>query len=305
MRRRTSTVGALRQDVGVPGQTISYKDSLLAELDEFADDLNRILDASSVRSADLPSNFIGFASHHWEPSDDDLTAARMDALRRLRDWEPRFRLLFPHPTPELAARIDEATDRLHRWLNRDTDDHSIPATIEAAQAKASEAVGALREVARLLPADDWRTRLVVDTNTLIDDADLTRYVGALGRRYLVHVLPVVLGELEDLKRSARTAEVREAARRADRRLKALRDNGDVRVGARVAGDVFAVFEHTEPRAAGLPGWLDLTVPDDRLVSSVLLLQSAHAGSTVYVATSDLNLQTKLTAVGLPRVELPS
>lgn len=123
---------------------------------------------------------------------------------------------------------------------------------------------------------------------------------------MTHVMPVVLRELDDLKRAGRSEALRGAARRADRRLKGLRDNGDVRAGARVAGDVHVVFEHTDPRPDGLPGWLDLTVPDDRLVAAVLLLlQSGHPGSAVYVATGDLNLQTKLAAVGLPFVDQDS
>jgi predicted ribonuclease YlaK len=51
-------------------------------------------------------------------------------------------------------------------------------------------------------------------------------------------------------------------------------------------------------------WLDLEVPDDRFVASTLLLQSRHPGSAVYVATRDINLQTKLAAVGLPFIEAP-
>jgi hypothetical protein len=65
-----------------------------------------------------------------------------------------------------------------------------------------------------------------------------------------------------------------------------------------------VFEHVEPRDEGLPDWLDLSVPDDRLVASTLLLQSAHPGSAVFVGTSDLNLQTKRAAVSLTFVEPP-
>jgi predicted ribonuclease YlaK len=147
-------------------------------------------------------------------------------------------------------------------------------------------------------------RLVVDTNALIDCPNLAAYVGALGAEYRVHLLPVVLRELDDLKRSGRTPDLREAAKVADRRLKGLRDNGDVRTGARVEGQVSVVFDHIEPRGERLPNWLDLAVPDDRFVASTLLLQSAHPGSLLYAATSDLNLQTKLTAVGLPFVEPP-
>lgn len=65
-----------------------------------------------------------------------------------------------------------------------------------------------------------------------------------------------------------------------------------------------MFEHVEPRDELLPGWLDLTVPDDRLVAAALLLQSSHPGSAVFVATGDLNLHTKLAAVRLPFVEPP-
>jgi hypothetical protein len=72
--------------------------------------------------------------------------------------------------------------------------------------------------------------------------------------------------------------------------------------ARVAGDIHAIFEHIEPRADGVPTWLDPDVPDDRFVASALLLQSAHPGSKLYAATSDINLQTKLAAVGLPYVQ---
>jgi len=67
---------------------------------------------------------------------------------------------------------------------------------------------------------------------------------------MVHLLPVVLREIDDLKRGGKTEQLREAARRADRRLKGLRDNGDVLSGVRVAGEVHAVFEHVEPRDNG-------------------------------------------------------
>jgi predicted ribonuclease YlaK len=66
--------------------------------------------------------------------------------------------------------------------------------------------------------------------------------------------------------------------------------------------VIAKFEHTEPRSDDLPQWLDLSVPDDQFVAATLLLQSAHPGSAVYVATSDINMQTKLSAAGIPFVE---
>jgi predicted ribonuclease YlaK len=163
-------------------------------------------------------------------------------------------------------------------------------------------VADLRALTNLLPADDYPVRLVVDTNALIDNPDLAAYTNELGGRYVVHLMPVVLGEIDNLKRAGRPDGLRNSARRADKRPKGLRDNGDVLKGVRVAGEVIAKFEHTEPRSDDLPQWLDMDAPDDRFVAATLLLQSAHPGSAVHVATSDINMQTKLSAAGLPYVE---
>lgn len=288
---------------------VPYIDALLAELDSLAADYGSLLDASSVRNVDPNRRqsgvvFIGAAKWGWAPSSPEVTAQAMALLGRLRGLRPRFELLFPHPTPQVAKKHKAAFDHLERWLERPHGDTTVPSTIDRAKAKVTESFAALAGARGLLPDDEWAVRVVVDTNILLDNPDLTQLTGELGGRYMVHLPPVVLRELDNLKRSGRTQELREAARRADRRLKGIRDNGDVRSGARVAGDVWVVFEHVEPRAENLPSWLDLDIPDDRLIASALLLQSAHPASMLVVATSDLNVQTKLAAVGLPFVEPP-
>jgi len=67
---------------------------------------------------------------------------------------------------------------------------------------------------------------------------------------------------------------------------------------RVAGDVWAVFEHIEPRTDGLPSWLALDCTRRPLCRVDL---APPEPSPVYIVTSDLNLQTKLAVVGLPFV----
>jgi rRNA-processing protein FCF1 len=287
----------------------TYLDRLLSELDDIHTGYAEILSASTIVNIDPNRHgsrsivVFGAPAWGWANSDAALEASRMALLRRVRDWEPRFRLLFPHPTPTVSARLAEHIGRLERWLVRERE-HGVPATMAKAVQVIAADVADLRALAELLPRDEYAVRLTVDTNTLVDNPDLAAHVTTLGRRYVAHLLPVVLREIDDLKRAGRTQDLREAAQRADRRLKGLRTNGDIRAGVRVAGDVYAVFEHIEPRNDRLPSWLDLTVPDDRFVASSLLLQSEHPGSALYVATSDINLQTKLAAVGLPFIELP-
>jgi|GEM_PF-1481114 len=285
-----------------------YADRLLAELGDIETAFHSILDDSAImntdpnRGADRGLIFVGYASWGWAKSGAELEAARMQLLGRVRDWGPRFRLLFPHPTPQVSKALDRSLALLEGWLVRRGGDHSVPATVAAAKDKLAKKVEKLRELRDLLPIDEHPVRLIVDTNVLIDYPDLGLYRPQLGAKYRTHLLPVVLREIDDLKRSGRTQELRDWAKRADRYLKELRRRGDVRAGVKVVDAVTAVFEHVEPRSDGLPSWLDLDVPDDRFVASALLLQSRHPGSVVHIATSDLNMQNKLGAVGLPYVE---
>ncbi|WP_327411188.1 PIN domain-containing protein (plasmid) [Streptomyces sp. NBC_01281] len=286
----------------------TYIDRLLADLDLIETDFVAILADSQIQNVDPNRRasgyvFVGAAKWGWVPSSPELEARRMKLLGRVRDFEPLLRLLFPHPTPEVTERLDENLALLQRWLERPRDT-SIPATIDRATDMVKATVTVLRQLSELLPKDAWAVRVAIDTNLLLDDPDVAIYTPLLGNRYMVHLLPVVLRELDDHKLAGRNADIREAAKKADRRLKGLRTNGNVLRGVRVAGDVHAVFEHIEPKGDGLPNWLDLGVPDDRFVASTLLLQSRHPGSAVYVATRDINLQTKLAAVGLPFIEKP-
>ena len=286
----------------------SYSQRLLNELDGIAASYAEVIAGSTIRYVN-PNNegggvyFVGASNYGWGPSDAAHEAARMALLGTVRDWTTRFQLMFRHPVPTVQERLDDALGHLERWLIRDVHwDHSIPSDHERAQHVLGGVVKTLKDLMTLLPADDVAVRVLPDTNILIDNPDLAAYTSVVGAAYVVHLLPVVLRELDDLKRSGRTPELREAARRADRRLKGIRDNGDVRTGATVSGQVRAVFEFKEPRPEGLPEWLDLSVPDDQLVAAALLLQSEHPGSALYIATGDLNMQTKLAAVGLPYIE---
>src|SRR5216683_6284876 len=177
----------------------SYLTRLLAELDQIHADYAELLSASAIRNIDPGPRFIGFPSWGWADSSAGLEASRMALLRLVRGWEPRFRMLFPHATPTVSERLDEHLGRLERWLVRKPGEHGIPSTIGKAAEQISADVADLRELARLLPPDEHAVRLAVDTNTLIGNPDLAAHVGMLGRRYMAHLLPVVLREIDDLK----------------------------------------------------------------------------------------------------------
>jgi hypothetical protein len=297
-----------RSKMGTPTSPEPYVERLLAELELIATEFEAVIESSVIKYVNPNTDagglfFVGAADWGWAESEPEHERQRMALLAQVRGWQPRFQLMFPNPTPEVAKRHGAALDLLERWLVRDRAfDHSIPQSTEQAARVVRGQVEVLLSSRALLPEDEHPIRVVFDSNALIDNPDLAAYTDVLGSQYRVHIPPVVLGELDELKRGGRSDHLRHGAARAGRRLKGLRDNGDVLVGVTVAGAVSAVFEHIEPRSDGLPGWLDLSVPDDRFVASALLLQSRHPGSLVYVVTGDLNMQTKLHALGLPFLE---
>jgi rRNA-processing protein FCF1 len=293
-----------------PTPRLTYAEKLSADLEGVRRDFHGLVEQSEIRNIDPNRGgdsgilFLGHAKWGWAFSDPDLEMARMALLPRIADLRMRLQLLFPHATPELRKQHAEAWKLLESWARREKADHSVPGTLQRAHVIVDDKMDILARFTDLLKPDEYPVRVMIDTNALIDNPDLSAYRPEFGDRYRVHVAPTVLGELDDLKRAGRNQDLREAAAAAVRRLKGLRDNGDVLQGARVVGEVSCVFEHTEPRGDSLPDWLDLSVPDDRVAASALLLQSAHPSAALYVATSDLNLQNKLSALGLPWVEPP-
>jgi hypothetical protein len=242
----------------------TYVDQMLAELTDIETAYASILDNSQVRERQLDFGDVQVFGHPWAwvPSTPEAEASRMELLRQVRDWAPRFRLFFPHPTPAVQRRMDDGIRLLEDWLVREARvKNRAPKDITAA---------ALRELVQLLPQDDWPVRLVVDTNALMDDPDVTVYQDAVDSpRYMVHLLPVVLREIDDLKRSHSRPERREAAKKADRRLKAMRDHGDVRNGARWTPHLAGPGRSRRPlhrlRAAPAvrPPWLEAVRRDER------------------------------------------
>lgn len=157
----------------------TYLDRLLSELGEIHTDYAKVLADSAIVNIDPNRSgggavFIGFPEWGWAKSNAALEASRMALLRRVRDWEPRFRLLFPHPTPTVSKRLDEHIGRLERWLVRQGGEH-LPSTMEKIVEMINGDVADLRALAELLPADEYAIRLTVDTNTLIDNPDLTAH----------------------------------------------------------------------------------------------------------------------------------
>lgn len=236
-------------------------------------------------------------------------ALEQERARLLRDYDEvleLLRLLHRDALPARKQLLDETDEVLRKWLVRpDVLDWSVPASIAEAQSLASARIKVFRDLLSEATSGRGGVLAVPDTNVLLGDPDVGLYGDVLGAdEYTAVLVPAVLGELDALKNRGRTSDVRDAADRAVRRIKGLRDRGDLRRGVRVQGRIMLRAEPREVPAGSVLAWLDPSVPDDRLLASALDVQVREPASVVVLVTRDVNLQNKAAVVGMPFVDPP-
>lgn len=143
-----------------------------------------------------------------------------------------------------------------------------------------------------------------DTNAVLRNPDLASYWrGVDTETYVVHLVPTVLRELDQIKDRGATNDVRDKAQAFIRRLKGLRDKG-LSGGVALSRKVIVKAETMDVDPPTMLDWLDRSVPDDRILAAALYLQAGHPADAVVIVTSDLNLQNKADAAGVNYIETP-
>ena len=283
---------------------------LSREVVDILDAVDRLLGLSTINNVDPNRRssgvwFVGAATWGWAPSDDAQTALRLELLERFRRWRELFELLYRDPPPDVLKPISEGIDLIESWLTRPYGDHSVPSSIPEARSLLTKRAAGLLDAIQARVAIGSGIIAIPDTNALLAEPDVAAYGKPLGvGDYEVRLLPTVTGELDRLKFEGRTEELREKVKAVVRRIKGYRDRGSLSTGVSVTKRVRLRSLAREPDFSRLPGWLDRTQNDDRIIAAALELQGEAPGGTVVLITADLNLQTKADAAGLPYVEPP-
>lgn len=289
-----------------------YSDRLGEQLDKLAARFDELLDASTIVADTLnePRSslvFLDAAPWQWGPSSPEANLLRMQVKGDYTDWYQRLHLLFPHPTPEVASELSDLDSFIRGWLDRDAiSDFSVPATVAEAKTVAAQRFSRFRALLAMVAASGRsRLRLIPDANSVVNNPDLATYGRPFGGQgFTIHLVPTVLAELDKIKDQGKTQELRDKVRGFNRRLKGLRDQGNLADGVALTKTISVRAEAREPNVRETLDWLDPAVPDDRIAAAALRLQSDHPGDTVVLVTSDLGLQTKADAIGLPYEETP-
>jgi predicted ribonuclease YlaK len=146
---------------------------------------------------------------------------------------------------------------------------------------------------------------VPETNSLLANTDPTAYRDIAGQKAFVFMLlPTVLGELDKLKVEHRNPDVREKARKVIDRIKGWRRQGALVDGITVDKSIKVKAASREPDLKKTLSWLDPRNNDDRIIASVLTLQSESPSAQVILVSGDINLLNKADVAMIETAELP-
>ena len=238
--------------------------------------------------------------YYWgEPSAEQLNT-QLAIKRDYEEWFEVFRSVFAKSTDSLSRKIREADQGLRRWIELTSnwslkpDPASNKATVQGEAERFMEILAVIEASGPLPPV------LIPDTNAIAGNPDPTQYRATAGDgSFTFLLLPTVLAELDELKNTHRNPDFREKVNKAITRIKGWRNQGTLRNGVTVNKNIIVKAVAIEPNMQDTLTWLDRENRDDRIIASVLEVQSSYPTARVVLITGDVNLLNK---ADLARIE---
>jgi len=241
---------------------------------------------------------------YWQTLPVEYGAAQAQLNRRYKRWYEMFHLSHSEDSTNVQDEIKATNDYVSEAIQLNTGWQTEP-SFDENRAYLSKKLDFFRKLLGHPGTSESEFVVVPDTNALLKSADPSCYGKIVGRDKFTFILvPTVLSELDDLKRSRRDRAVGQEAEKVIKRLKGFRDQGPLLEGVKVSKTVTVKMIPTEPRMASLPSWLDPGSKDDRIIGSALEIQRDFPSAVVVLVTRDINLQNKAEMAFLPCVEPP-
>ncbi len=299
----------------VPQSALDQMQTLARQAEEA---VNELLQYSELHAR--PSGGIDY--REWRATSPAAGIARSKALGLFHAFEDDLHLILSwhDPTNDQVQQMESHS--VFEIINQRA--HTQLASLDEAKGR----VGAyfshcLRTLGDLYDRLDGKNLIIPDTNVLIDFPELERYHLGLPRVIVVFT-PIIVRELDARKRhKARdTHDVAPLnARNVIRRLKQCGDVGDILESVPISDRVSLMALAAEPKRenfstseeisialptslpieskrSGVPGWLDLDVPDDRFIASALEVRREYPRARILVVSGDFNVLTKARAARL-------
>ena len=227
-----------------------------------------------------------------EPSAEQLND-QLAIKREYEEWIEVFRSVFWKATDDLNQRIKHADQGIRNWIELSSNWSLCPDHVsnEKNLRDAADQFSKILEIVEVGGAVE--TILIPDTNAIIGKPDPTQYKAIAGdNKFVFLLIPTVLSELDLLKNSHRNADFREKVKGVIARIKGWRNQGSLLGGVTVSRTITVKAVASEPDMQHTLRWLDKDNHDDRIIASVLEVQSTYPTARVVLVTGDVNLLNK-------------
>jgi PIN domain len=286
---------------------MSTATTLRVSLKRMTDELATLIAGIPVQWYDRHSSsvIVVCPDFYWHDRNAEQSNIQLKLNREFENWFERLKISFKNAPDNIQYELDEAENAYRIWVELDSN-WSLTADKAQNERNLRKAAAAFDKILNVLDAGKNAAVIVVpDTNAIIKEPDPAQYRALIGSdAFTFLLLPTVLSELDKLKNLHRNPDFREKAEKTITRIKGWRKQGSLSAGVVVDKSIQVRALHNEPNMKATLSWLDAEVLDDRMVASILEVQSAHAADRVILVTGDINLQNKADAAAIEYLELP-
>lgn len=242
--------------------------------------------------------------YYWGQPSPEQHNAQLTIKRDYEKWLEIVRSTFRSATKDLKRSIKEANHGFRRWFELSSN-WSISPNRVTNEKQLREDAEQFVNILAILEADGAiKTILIPDTNAIIGEPDPNQYKGIAGDESFVYLLlPTVLAELDTLKYSHQNSNFREKVKKVITRVKGWRNQGSLLDGVTVSKTITVKAVANEPDMQSTLTWLDENNRDDRIIATVLEVQSTHPAARVVLVTGDINLLNKADVAQIENAEL--
>ena len=242
-------------------------------------------------------------AYYWGQASPEQLNAQLAIKRDYETWFEIFRSAFGTATKDLNRRIKKADQAFRRWIELSSN-WSISRDRAANEKQLRNDAERFVKILEILAVDRAiETILIPDTNAIVGEPDPTKYTAIAGdNNFVFLLLPTVLAELDAMKNSYRNLDFREKVKRTITRIKGWRNQGSLLDGVTVSRTITVRAIGNEPDMQSTLTWLDEHNRDDRIIATVLEVQSDHPAARVVLVTGDINLLNKADVAKIENTE---
>ena len=261
-------------------------------------DLYSITEKAADLIRDMPIEYVDRTGgvvvyYSWGQASPEQCNAQLAIKRDYEKWFEILRSVFRTPTNDLNRRIEEAGQKFLRWIELNPNWTISPDHAANEKQLRDDAERFVKLLKILTAGPVSEIILILDTNAIVREPDPTYYKDIAGDDSFVFLLlPTVLAELDKLKNNHRNPDFREKINKVITRIKGWRNQGKLLDGITVNKTITVRATASEPDMKCTITWLDEHNRDDRIIATVLEIQSDHPAARVVLITGDVNLSNK-------------